>query len=106
MIFVQAVLFLVVGFAFAEESKTHSAPHNETIDYKAFDANNLKLFVGNNGLFARQVDEQGNIYSGFLVNDTKSGYRQLAFSSGLILAAVIDDSIHAMINQFHADEYL
>ncbi|MBD3383983.1 T9SS type A sorting domain-containing protein [candidate division KSB1 bacterium] len=81
--------------AIPKESGVKSGQNAAITEYKAFDANNLLMYVGNNGRFADREE-----HDGFLL---KPSGPVLALTSGLILGAEIDDSIRVMVNQFESD---
>jgi hypothetical protein len=91
------IVLICIGViaARAKERIIKSGQNAAITEYKAFDANNLLMYVGNNGRFA---EWKGN--DGFLLTPFGPG---LAYTSGLILGAEIDDSIRVMVNQFVSD---
>ncbi len=89
-----------VGIGLGEENKKIPDLAKPAVaSAKMFDANNLAMWVLNNGNFATnpETGQSGLFYPKGQTSKT------LIYTSGLIIGAYLDDSLHTMVNSYMSD---
>ncbi len=71
---------------------------------RMFDANNMAMYVQNNGIFASDpATGQSGLFYPRVIEGQPNRYHALVYSSGLIIGAVVGDSLRAVVNTYVAD---
>ena len=71
---------------------------------RMIDINNMAMYVQNNGIFASDpITGQSGLYYPRLIGGQPNRFLALVYNSGLILGAMVGDSLRAIVSTFMAD---